>query len=169
MSDRRADKTQTATPANTHAKVKCEAEPEPSQRVTEFTQLNAYTTAASEVTTDKLDTTAETDNDSSTAATVALPTTRAAEDEVYDKEESPADFKNEESLANKHDANVHKTQGEELEQSTAAAEEEDRIPESQAGEQEKQVLPTAQCDLRLTKSEGRTRMVGRQSPPTKPR
>ncbi|KAF5274560.1 hypothetical protein FQA39_LY07172 [Lamprigera yunnana] len=50
------EETQTATPASTDAKVKCEAEPEPSQKEAEVTQLNAYTTAASEVATDKLET-----------------------------------------------------------------------------------------------------------------
>ncbi|KAF5269869.1 hypothetical protein FQA39_LY08541 [Lamprigera yunnana] len=112
------EETQTATSASTHAKLKCEVEPEPSQRETKVTQLNAYTTAASEVTIDKLDATAENDN---------------------------------------YNASVDKTQKEELEQSTAAVEEEDGIPEGKVGEREKQVLPTAQCDLRPMKSDPRQR------------
>ncbi|KAF5284826.1 hypothetical protein FQA39_LY19016 [Lamprigera yunnana] len=62
----------------------------------------------------------ENDNDSSTDATVALPTTRAAEDEVLVKEEHPVDFNNEDPLENDHDDN---TQEEEPEQTTAAEKE----------------------------------------------
>ncbi|KAF5287788.1 hypothetical protein FQA39_LY15724 [Lamprigera yunnana] len=110
-----------------------------------------------EVATDKLDITPENGNDSSTAATIALPTTGAAEDEVFVKKERPAHFKDVEQLANEHDASVYKTQEEELEQSTAAAEEEDGIPEreKQVPELLHQVPPTAQCDLRPTKSDPR--------------
>ncbi|KAF5279441.1 hypothetical protein FQA39_LY05551 [Lamprigera yunnana] len=46
---------------------------------TEVMQQHAYQTAAGEVATKKLDTTAENNKDSPTDATVALPTTRAAE------------------------------------------------------------------------------------------
>ncbi|KAF5294798.1 hypothetical protein FQA39_LY00282 [Lamprigera yunnana] len=134
------------------------------QEETKVMQLNAYPTAAGAGATDKLETATENnkaavkeldDNVSSTDATVALPTTRAAEDEVFVKEERPADFKDKVPLASEHDASVDKTQEEELEQSTAAVEEEDGIPEGEAGEREKQVLPTAQCDLRPTKSDPR--------------
>ncbi|KAF5297037.1 hypothetical protein FQA39_LY12251 [Lamprigera yunnana] len=121
------EETQTATPASTHAKVKYEAEPEPSQRETEVTQLNAYTIAASEMATEKLYTTAENDNDGFADATVALPTTRAAEDEVFVKEKRPADFNNNGPLENDHDDN---TQEEEPEQTTAA--EEAEIPANNA-------------------------------------
>ncbi|KAF5293353.1 hypothetical protein FQA39_LY02838 [Lamprigera yunnana] len=150
------EETQTATPASTNANIKYEAELEPSQRETKVTQRNAYTTAASE----KLDTTAENDNDT----TVALPTTRAAEDEVIVKEERPADFNNKGPLDNDN------TQEEEPERTTAAeekerpaetandeVEEEDGILESKVGEREMQVLPTAQCDLRPMKSDPRQR------------
>ncbi|KAF5272092.1 hypothetical protein FQA39_LY01175 [Lamprigera yunnana] len=164
------EETQTATPPSTDAKVKCEAELEPSQRETEVTQLNTYATAASEVATNKLETTAENskaavkeldDNDSSTDATVALATSKAAEDE--------------EPLDNEHDVSVDETQEEEPEQSTAAVEEESLsetendemgrekgIPEGEAGELEeqvsellRQVLPTVQCDLRPTECDPR--------------
>ncbi|KAF5300473.1 hypothetical protein FQA39_LY02272 [Lamprigera yunnana] len=109
------EETQTATPPSTHAKVKCGAEPEPSQRETEVTQLNAYTTEASEVATDKLDTTAENNNDSSTNATVALPTTKGKEDKILVKEERTADFNDKEPLDNDHDARINTTREEEPE------------------------------------------------------
>ncbi|KAF5292043.1 hypothetical protein FQA39_LY14104 [Lamprigera yunnana] len=143
----RQEEMQTATPASTDAKVKCEAEPELSQRKTEVTQLNTYATAASEIATDKSETTAEKskaavkkldDNDSSTDAIVALATSKAAEDEK--------------PLDKKHDASVDETQEEEPKQSTAAVEEEslaktendvvgkqDGIPEGRAGELKEQV------------------------------
>ncbi|KAF5291068.1 hypothetical protein FQA39_LY14501 [Lamprigera yunnana] len=105
--------THTATPASTHAKVKYKAEPEPSQKETEVTQLNAYTTAASEMAIEKFDTTAENDND--------------AEDEVFVKEKRPADFNNDGPLENDHDNN---TQEEEPEQTTAA--EQAEIPANDA-------------------------------------
>ncbi|KAF5286306.1 hypothetical protein FQA39_LY04204 [Lamprigera yunnana] len=68
--------------------------------------------------TEKLDTTAENDNDGSADATVARPTTRAAEDEVFVKQKRPADFNNDGPLENDHD----NTQEEEPEQTTAAEE-----------------------------------------------
>ncbi|KAF5293354.1 hypothetical protein FQA39_LY02839 [Lamprigera yunnana] len=79
------EETQTATPASTNANIN-----------------------------EKLDTTAENDNDT----TVALPTTRAAEDEVIVKEERPADFNNKGPLDNDN------TQEEEPERITAAEEKE---------------------------------------------
>ncbi|KAF5286307.1 hypothetical protein FQA39_LY04206 [Lamprigera yunnana] len=91
------EETQTATPASTHAKV-------------------------NEMATEKLDITVENDNDGSADATVAFPTTRAAEDEVFVREKRPADFNNDGPLENDPDDN---TQEEEPEQ-TAAAEEEER-------------------------------------------
>ncbi|KAF5293363.1 hypothetical protein FQA39_LY02848 [Lamprigera yunnana] len=114
------------------------------------------TTAASEVVTDKLETTAKNN--------------KAAVKERDDndiKKERRADFNDEELLDNENDANVDKTREEEPEQSIAAVDEdslaetgndevgkEDGIPEGKAGELEKQVseilhqvLPTVQCDF----------------------
>ncbi|KAF5301415.1 hypothetical protein FQA39_LY02144 [Lamprigera yunnana] len=134
------EETQTATPASTHAK------------------RNGH---------QKLDTTAENDNDGSSDATVSLPTTRAAEDDIFVKEKRLADFNNDGPFEIDYDDN---TQKEEPEQTTAAeeeerpaetandkVEEEDGILEGKVGEREMQVLPTAQCDLRPMKSDLRQR------------
>ncbi|KAF5305945.1 hypothetical protein FQA39_LY09101 [Lamprigera yunnana] len=115
---------------------------------------------------EKLDTTAENDNDGSADATVALPTTRAAEDEVFIKEERPADFNNKGPLENDLDDNTQEEEPEyiiDAEEEERASEtannevEEDIILEGKVGEREMQVLPTAQCDLRPMESDPRQR------------
>ncbi|KAF5271775.1 hypothetical protein FQA39_LY08098 [Lamprigera yunnana] len=117
------------------------------------TQPNTYSTPDNEVTTDKLETTAENskvavkeldDNDSFTDATVAPATTNAAENKIV--------VNDKESFDNEHDASIDKTQEEEPAPSTAAVEEESLaktendevgkeyvIPKNEAGELEKQV------------------------------